>query len=393
MSHRIPKYRKHRTGQARVTIQGKTYYLGKYGTAESRQRYRTILREWLTKTDRFAPGQTETAASSASPPSRTTVNEVALAYIKHAEEYYQSNPKEVEKVKLSVRPLRKLHGRTEAAAFDSLALEAVQSEMVESGLARTTVNERVRVLKRLFKWGVRKKLVSAAIYGELLAVEGLKRGRSKARETEPVKPVPQEHIDTVLPIVTRHIRAMIQLQLLTLARPGEICIMRRADIEIDGKVWVFRPRQHKSLFRGDNREIFLGPKAQEIVKEFFQPDIETYLFSPRLAREERFRAMRAKRKSKVPPSQVCRRKVKPKKLPGERYTTYSYRQAIQVACKTAGVPPWHPHQLRHNAATLLRKEHGVELTRIILGHKTAFTTEIYAEADRQHAVAVMAKIG
>jgi hypothetical protein len=41
----------------------------------------------------------------------------------------------------------------------------------------------------------------------------------------------------------------------------------------------------------------------------------------------------------------------------------------------------------------LRREHGVELTRIILGHSTAFTTEIDAETDRQQAVEIMARIG
>ena len=54
---------------------------------------------------------------------------------------------------------------------------------------------------------------------------------------------------------------------------------------------------------------------------------------------------------------------------------------------------WNVYRLRHNAATSLRKEHGVELARIILGHATAFTTEIYAEADRQEAMEVIARIG
>jgi site-specific recombinase XerD len=54
---------------------------------------------------------------------------------------------------------------------------------------------------------------------------------------------------------------------------------------------------------------------------------------------------------------------------------------------------WHPHQLRHNSATTIRKEYGIELARIILGHSTAFTTEIYAEMDRLQAVEVIAKIG
>ncbi len=52
-----------------------------------------------------------------------------------------------------------------------------------------------------------------------------------------------------------------------------------------------------------------------------------------------------------------------------------------------------PLQLRHTAATRIRKSYGIELARIILGHSTAFTTEIYAEADRVKAMEVMTKIG
>ena len=42
---------------------------------------------------------------------------------------------------------------------------------------------------------------------------------------------------------------------------------------------------------------------------------------------------------------------------------------------------WHPHQLRHNAATLTRKVHGLDASRALLGHATMSTTEIYAEKD------------
>jgi len=54
---------------------------------------------------------------------------------------------------------------------------------------------------------------------------------------------------------------------------------------------------------------------------------------------------------------------------------------------------WHPHQLRHNAATNLRREHGVELARIILGHAKVLATQIYAEADRLQAMSVIGKVG
>jgi integrase len=54
---------------------------------------------------------------------------------------------------------------------------------------------------------------------------------------------------------------------------------------------------------------------------------------------------------------------------------------------------WHPHQLRHNAATELRKEFGIEAARIILGHRSAAITEVYAEKDEQEAIEAITKVG
>ena len=42
---------------------------------------------------------------------------------------------------------------------------------------------------------------------------------------DPVKPVPEAYIRAGLPLVTRQVRAMIQLQELTGMRPGEVVIM------------------------------------------------------------------------------------------------------------------------------------------------------------------------
>jgi integrase len=99
------------------------------------------------------------------------------------------------------------------------------------------------------------------------------------------------------------------------------------------------------------------------------------------------------RKTQVQPSQVNRRKRNAKRLPGNQYRTGTYANAIRRACLKAKVPVWSPNRLRHNTATNLRRQFGVELARIILGHATAFTTEIYAEADRQQAMEVIGKVG
>ena len=43
---RIPKMRSHRSGQARVTLNGKTHYLGKWGTPQSHAKYAALIQSW-----------------------------------------------------------------------------------------------------------------------------------------------------------------------------------------------------------------------------------------------------------------------------------------------------------------------------------------------------------
>lgn len=54
---------------------------------------------------------------------------------------------------------------------------------------------------------------------------------------------------------------------------------------------------------------------------------------------------------------------------------------------------WSPNQLRHAAATEIRRRYGLEAAQVILGHSRADVTQVYAERDQGLAVEVMAKIG
>ena len=130
-----------------------------------------------------------------------------------------------------------------------------------------------------------------------------------------------------------------------------------------------------------------------MLKPFLTQNPSAYLFDPSVAMKEHYESRRKIRKTKVPPSQNSRRKSNPKKRPGTHYDVRSYYQAIRRGCQRAGIELWHPNRLCHSAGTSIRKEFGVELARIILGHKTAFTTEIYAEVDREQAMAAVVKVG
>ena len=187
---------------------------------------------------------------------------------------------------------------------------------------------------------------------------------------------------------------MIRLQLESAMRPGEVCQMRSDDVDRTGAIWKYTPQSHKTEHHGKPKTIYLGLRAQEVLRPWLRDDHNAFLFSPREASEERWAGRRASRKTPLTPSQRARlRKTSPKRTPGEVYDTRSYYHAIRYGCKKAGVPNWHPHQLRHNAATRYWNDYGPEATRILLGHGSLDVTKIYAEVDEAKALAAMKFLG
>jgi len=425
----IPTYRRHKSsGQAVVTLtdpsgERRDVLLGKHGTAASRQEYARVLSEWE------AGGQRLPARDRQTPD--LTVNELALGYMRHAEQHYRrpdgTATSEVEEYRLTLRPVVHLYGHTAACAFGPLALKAVRDRMVngythpkygaQNPLSRGVVNQRIGRLRRIIKWAVENELLPPSVLQGLQAVRGLQRGRTAARDTEPVKPIAEAVVEETLPYLLRPVAGMVETQLLTGMRPGEVCIMRACDIDTSGAVWLYRPAAHKTAHHGHGRTIAIGPKAQEIIREFLTLDTQAFLFSPRLGLEEARAQRRQGRKTSVQPSQQYRRKRKPRRKPGERYTTGSYGKSIRKAierantgracgpckelkpcdrcapCKANAIPAWHPHQLRHTAATKIRREAGLDVARVVLGHRSPQITELYAELDTARASAVMEKLG
>jgi integrase len=388
---KIPALRHHRpSGQASVRIDGKDHYLGKHGTPESRENYDRLIARWLT-------GRHEPVPASVPAARALTVSEMILAFYRHAEGYYrdQDGPTgELENLVVALRPLRKLYGSTPAAAFGPLALQVVRDEMIRSGLARTTINARVHRIRRVFRWSASAEMVPGSIVHDLDTVGPLKKGRTVAPETAPVEPVSEEHVAAVLPFVSRPVRAMIEVQSLCGARPGEVARMRGQDIDRSGPVWIYHPSRHKTQSRGKGRVIPLGPRTQEVLKPWLKDDPTAYLFSPAEASALQLQERRAHRKTPMTPSQAARRpKVNPQRAPRARYDKHGYRQAIARACKKAGIPAWHPHQLRHAVATRIRARYGLEAAQVVLGHAKADVTQVYAERDLSKAVGVMAEVG
>src|ERR1019366_7902103 len=170
-------------------------------------------------------------------------------------------------------------------------------------------------------------------------------------------------------------------------------IMRAIDIDMSGPVWLFRPERHKNLHRGHHRVVAIGPRGQAIIRRHLKPKMDAPLFSP-AAQEAMIAAKkRTQRKTKVQPSQQCRKKANPKKKPGEQFDKDAINHAIRAACNKAGIPRWHTHQLRHTAALEISRQHGLEAARAVLGHRTVQMSAHYSGLGQATAAEVMSKIG
>lgn len=317
-------------------------------------------------------------------------------------------------------------------------------------LARGVVNKHVHRIRRMFRWGVSMTLVPAETWQALLSVPALRRGSKLARETRPVQPVEWDSVQPVLEHLSPQLAAVAQFMWWTGARPTESLQLRACDIDRSGAVWQYAPHEHKLEHMGRARIVPIGPRAQLVLRPFLDRAPDAYLFDPREAVKNQMRRRRAGRKTQKWPSHLRRhrdpqqvgsrcaacycdkqlaRAVKRaiqqvnadrvraavadlldkkfmKKAASQFVTTKAEviaerlapddasREAIVVACQGVELlVPWTPNQLRHSAATRIRRDFGLEAASVILGHSNLQTTQVYAEADRLRALEVAEQVG
>ena len=178
--------------------------------------YERLVGEWT------ANGGVPRAAEQA-----VTVAELVLAYRKFAATYYAPPSREAAQIRLAMRPVVGKYGHTLARNFGPLA------------------------------------------------VKGLQLGRSAAKEPAAVKPVSDAMFEaTLTEIGSPQVRSMLQLIRLTGARPGEVCIMRTCDIDRTASPWKYVPQSHKTAYKGHERVIYIGPRAQVVLADWLRADRE-----------------------------------------------------------------------------------------------------------------------
>ena len=230
-------------------------------------------------------------------------------------------------------------------------------------------------------------------------------------------------VEAVRPYVSRQVWAMIELQCLTGARPGEVLIMRTADLNTSGEIWEYTPDRHKTEHHEHTRTIFIGPQAKVRAKAVAEDRPRRVPVQSGGGRGGAQRRKAEQRKSPRWPSheqhQARKKAVRHRKARGNCYTPAAYRRAIARACDRAFPHPassaikkkdltpdqrrelaawrkahrWHPHQLRHSAATRIRRRFGLEGAQAVLGHSELGSTQIYAEKNLDAARAIMQEVG
>lgn len=389
------------SGQARIKLDGRHVYLGVFGTDASWAEYQRRLSEWR-------------AAGASSPdfptlpqsfaPARTVADLVA-AYLEHLEREAarKQDDRELKNHRFALAPLIRLLGHTPISDLRPKALRAA----LAAAAAGTwlTAEERARRQaggrkctwsrpharralgrwKAAVKWAESEELVPGGTLQQVAAARALDEGQAEERPDVP--PAPEESIKKALPKLHRILRALVECLLLTGARPGELCKLTPGDLNRSGEVelakgyrvklgkgvWAYQPLKWKGAWRGHRRVILFGPRAQAVLAPLLEgrPD-GCPVFCPR---------------------EASNRPLTGGKPPKERYDRHALRQALERACRRAGVEPFTSYQLRHNAATRLAEEFGPEVARIVLGHRDLRVTQIYVLDSLGKAAEAMERAG
>ncbi|MBA3483573.1 MAG: site-specific integrase, partial [Pirellulales bacterium] len=321
-------------------------------------------------------------------------------HLRFAEGYYRKNGEPTGSVygfKAVGRYLLDWYGNKLAEDFGPLALKTLQQRMIDDDRSRRYINDHTQRIKTIFKWGVSEELLPAEVYQALMAVCGVRRGRTAARETAPIGPIDDAIIDATLPHMPTVVADMVRLQRITGMRPAEVCTIRPRDLDRTGDVWTYRPESHKTQHHGRDRVVYMGAKAQAVLLRYLARDQQDYCFRPCDSDRRRRRRRGAGQRYKTASYGRAVRRAGDKAFPHPTLASIAVRslttEEVAELKRWQKAHRWSPNRLRHTAGTEIRRSFGLEAAQVILGHSTADVTQIYAERDAEKGRDVARQIG
>jgi integrase len=275
-------------------------------------------------------------------------------------------------------------------------------------LSQKTIKAFCTAALRAIRWAISEEMVTAEETKITSLAETDPLADCRPKRPKKRHPAYQPDIDAVLKELTPTLATAVMIQRATMMRSSELLTMRPMDLRKSGTItlksgarvrleweteqaiergdikkgetlWVYVPESHKTAHHGIDKVIPIVPAVQRLLERLPPRDADKPFISPQESLAE-FRAMqRARRKTKVQPSQVSRSKAKPGRVPAsDQYQQTQYRQAIIRACHRAGVPVWTPHQLRHLGVTdVVDRTGDIRAAQEMAGHSSPRTTEGY----------------
>jgi integrase len=319
------------SGQERVRISGRDYYLGPVGSAEARRRYAELV-----------AGLKEPQAA---PPALLgpTVAEAVAAWRRWAVTRYDPAGREVVQYDATVRPWLDLFAATPASRFGVAELERVRDEMVRRGWCRGVINRRVVRVRTVWRWCEQRGLAPAGSWAHLRAMSPLKAQDRHVRATEAARPAEWRDLAKVCRMVPTTVRDMLLVMWYSGGRSGEIRQLKVGDIDHDAKTATLS--RHKNAWRGQVRVIAFGPRAWRVIAPYLEgKGPKAYVFSSG---------------------------------GGRCYQDDSFARAVARGCARAGVSIT-PYACRHAFKQRVTRELGLDAARAAMGQKSIQSTDRYA---------------
>jgi integrase len=265
-----PEYRYHISGQARVYLDGRYYYLGKCDSPESLAKYRRLVAKYLSN-DCTMPDDEPTIQAELV----ITVGHVAAEFLRLIDQ----NPT-MKRWEHLCTLLEDEYGDLAAFEFAPVKLSAIRDLFVASGNARPTVNTYTARIVMMFEHAVSRELINENVLIRLRSLKPMRANQTSAPEYKERKPVDIEIVRSTAEHLSPQARGIIILQVATGMRPSEIFNMRPADIDRSGEEWFYRPTHHKTKHHGKVKAVPIVDAAREALASFLCRPDHKYCFSP-----------------------------------------------------------------------------------------------------------------
>lgn len=341
--NRFPSYLLHADGTGRIYWRGQFRQLpGPFQSPESLAEFHRLC-AIVAATGDLPPVDTTVAM---------TVAELVRRFLEHARRDYSKDSKEPLYLDYATRELVAMFGPVPVESIRPAELRAVRAAML-ANVCRKTANRRTTQIVRVFRWGVQEGIVPVGVWHALKSVDAIQPGREGSTDYERIGPVSDDHFAAVGKLVSARIRDIMTVHRATGMRSGELLSMSPIQCDMTGDDWLYFPRHHKTKNHQKDRIVGIPREIVPILLEHM-PTAPDRPFFP--------------------------------------IKVNSYYNAVKRACVNLGIEPWHPHQLRHTAATNVKAIVGEEAAATLLSVSNEKTAKVYARVTPEAVRRIMDEV-